>query len=53
MRKQVINFKISEVKQRNHYMLYAEDSPFKPKKVSRKDGYKRKPKFVNRDADWQ
>jgi hypothetical protein len=53
MRKQVISFKVPQVKQRNHYVLFAENTPFKPKRVERKDGYKRKPKFTNREADWQ
>lgn len=53
MRKQTISFKVPAVKHRVHFMLFAENSPFKPKKVERKDGYKRKPKFVNKDASWQ
>jgi len=53
MRKQTISFKVPQVKHRNHYMLFAENTPFKPKRVERKDGYKRKPKFINKDADWQ
>lgn len=51
MRKHTISFKVPQVKQRNHFALFAEDSPFKPKKVDRKDGYKRKPKH-NSLKDW-
>jgi len=36
---------------RAHFMLFAEDSPFKPKSVKRKDTYKRKPKHKNRDVE--
>lgn len=53
MNKQTIKFKIPAVKHRAHYVLFAENSPFKPKKVENKVGYKRKPKFVNKDANWQ
>lgn len=53
MNKQTIKFTVPVLKPRMHYVLFAEDSPFKPKKVARKDGYQRKPKFVNRDNNWQ
>ncbi len=53
VRKQVISFKIPQVKHRVHYALFAEDTPFKPKVVKRRDTYKRKPKYVNRDSDWE
>jgi hypothetical protein len=53
MRKEVISFKVPQPKQRRHHVLFAEDTPFKPKRVERKDGYKRKPKFINREIDWQ
>ena len=53
MNNKVITFNIPKVKHRNHFVLFSENSPFKPKKVERKDGYKRKPKFVNKDANWQ
>lgn len=39
-----IVIKVPRAKNRAHFMLFAEDTPFKPKKVERKDGYKRKPK---------
>lgn len=53
MSKQTISFKVPQLKQRAHYVLFAENTPFKPKRVERKDGYKRKPKFINRVEDWQ
>lgn len=53
MRKQIVSFTVPVIKHRAHRMLFEENSPFKPKKVERKDGYKRKPKFVNKDANWQ
>lgn len=53
MRKHTLTFKVPVAKHRAHYVLFAENSPFKPKRVGRKDGYQRKPKFVNKDADWQ
>lgn len=36
---------------RAHYMLFAENSPYKPKSVKRKDTYKRKPKHKNKDVE--
>jgi len=51
MNKQKISFKVPQVKHRNHFALFAEDSPFKPKKVERKDGYQRKPKH-NKPVEW-
>jgi len=53
MNKRIITFTAPQPKQRNHYVLFAEDTPFKPKSVKRKDGYRRKPKFVNRDTEYQ
>ena len=47
MRKQVLSFKVPQVKSRVHYILFAEDSPFKPKSVKRKDSYQRRPKHKN------
>lgn len=44
MNRQTISFKVTKPKQRVHYMLFSEDTPFKPKVVNRKDTYKRKPK---------
>jgi len=36
---------------RQHFLLFSEDSPFKPKVVKRKDGYKRTPKHKNKQVD--
>jgi len=37
-------------KTRAHYVLFAEDSPFKPKKeASKKNEYQRRPKHKGRD----
>lgn len=36
-------------KTRAHYVLFAEDSPFKPKKVESKKTYQRRPKHKGRD----
>jgi hypothetical protein len=47
MRKETISFQVPRAKTRAHYVLFAEDSPFKPKAVKRKDSYKRKPKHKN------
>jgi hypothetical protein len=38
-------------KTRAHRMLFLSDTPFKPKRVERKDLYKRKSKHPNRDSD--
>jgi hypothetical protein len=35
------------VKQRNHYVLFAANSPFKPKTVANKKAYKRSGKHKN------
>lgn len=39
-------------KTRAHYVLFAEDSPFKPKKVDSKVAYRRRPKHKGRDVDF-
>jgi len=52
MKKQTISFTIPKVKQRAHFVLFAEDSPFKPKVVKRKDLYQRKPKHVGRQEQF-
>lgn len=44
-------FKEQRPNVRAHYVLFAEDSPFKPKAVKRKDTYKRKVK--HRNKDWE
>ena len=51
MKKETISFKVGRPKHRVHYVLFAENTPFKPKVVKRKDGYKRKPKYAHRDLD--
>lgn len=48
MKKETLSFKIPAAKHRAHYVLFAENSPFKPKAVKRKDLYQRKPKHVGR-----
>lgn len=48
MNKQVFTFKVGKPKHRAHFVLFAEDSPFKPKVVKRKDLYQRKPKHIGR-----
>jgi len=52
MNKQVITFKLPRTKHRAHRVLFEEDTPFMPKKVERKDLYKRKPKFVQKESNW-
>jgi hypothetical protein len=51
MRKETISFKVPQLKTRAHFVLFAEDSPFKPKAVKRKDQYQRKPKHKNSFLD--
>lgn len=46
-----ISFVIPKLKSRNHYALFAENTPFKPKKETNKKAYKRKPRSSNKD-DW-
>lgn len=39
-------------KHREHFVLFAQNTPFKPKKVESKKAYKRNPKHKgNKDAD--
>ena len=52
MEKEILSFKIPKVKHRAHFVLFAEDSPFKPKVVKRKDLYQRKPKHVGRQEQF-
>lgn len=40
-----------QIKTRAHYVLFVKDTPFKPKKVERKDLYKRKPKYAKQHLD--
>ena len=44
MKKQLFSFKVERPKSRAHFVLFAENTPFKPKNEKRKDLYKRKPK---------
>ena len=54
MKKEIIEFRMPKLKHRAHYALFAEDSPFKPKVVQRKDLYKHKPKHKKEYSDyWQ
>ena len=48
MKKQFISFKVPQVKHRAHFVLFAENTPFRPKSEKRKDGYQRKPKHTGR-----
>lgn len=52
MKKEILSFKIQRPKHRAHFVLFAEDSPFKPKAVKRKDLYQRKPKHVGRTEEF-
>jgi hypothetical protein len=51
MKKEIIQFKVPKQKTRAHYVLFSEDSPFKPKRVERKDVYKRNPKHKTTNYD--
>jgi hypothetical protein len=51
MKREIISFKVEQPKRRMHQVLFAEDSPFKPKRVERKDGYRRKAKHRTREFD--
>jgi hypothetical protein len=39
-------------KTRAHYVLFHEDSPFKPKVVETKKAYQRRPKHKGKDVDF-
>lgn len=52
MNAQSLKMKSQKAKSRAHFLLFAENTPFKPKKVSLKTRYKRNPKFANRDDQW-
>lgn len=52
MKKQTLSFKVPKVKHRAHFVLFAEDSPFKPKVVKRKDLFQRKPKHIGRTEEY-
>lgn len=49
MTREKITFKVPQVKQRMHRMLFDDDSPFRPKVVNRKDTYERRPKHKNKN----
>lgn len=51
MNKEILKFVVPRVKQRAHYVLFADNTPFKPKSVKNKTRYSRKPKHTNR-TDW-
>lgn len=51
MKREIISFKIAQPKHRAHHVLFCEDTPFKPKRVDRKDGYRRKEKHPKRDSE--
>lgn len=46
-----LSFKEQRPNSRVHLMLFAENSPFKPKSVKRKDTYKRKPKHSKKEFE--
>jgi len=46
-----LTYKEQRPTSRAHFVLFAEDSPYKPKLVKRKDTYKRQPK--HRNKDWE
>ena len=49
MKKQTLSFKIEKPKARVHFMLFSEDTPFKPKVVAPKNKYQRKQKHKGQD----
>lgn len=51
MKRETFSFKIEQPKHRAHRVLFDEDSPFKPKRVERKDGYRRKDKHPKRSYE--
>jgi len=52
MKRELMTISVPRAKTRAHYALFAENTPFKPKSEAKKKVYQRKPKFINRDADW-
>ena len=48
MKKQLLSFVVSKPKTRAHFMLFAEDTPFKPKIVVAKNKFQRKAKHGNK-----
>jgi hypothetical protein len=53
MNKEVFQFKISTKKTRKKPSMYNEEMRSVPKEINPKFGYKRKPRFVNKDSDWE
>jgi hypothetical protein len=53
MERKIVKFKVPAVKHRAHYVLFADDSPFKPKVVQCKNQYRRKPKHVRNNSAWE
>jgi hypothetical protein len=51
MKKHLLSFKVEKPKHRAHFMLFCEDTPFKPKVVASRVKYKRKPKHPGKDME--
>jgi hypothetical protein len=51
MKREIISFKIEQPKHRMHRVLFDQNTPFKPKQIERKDGYRRKPKHSRQEFD--
>ena len=49
MKKQLLSFVVSKPKTRVHFMLFAEDTPFKHKVVVPKNKFQRKAKHGNKN----
>lgn len=47
MKKHTLTFTIKAPKTRAHYVLFSNNTPFKPKSVANKLQYKRQPKHKN------
>ena len=52
MKREIISFKVEQPKRRMHQVLFAENTPFKPKRVERKDGYRRQPKHLTKEYEF-
>jgi len=46
-----LSYKEQRPNVRQHFVLFADDSPYKPKFVKRKDTYKRKPKHSKKEVE--
>jgi hypothetical protein len=51
MKSHTFSFKVTKPKHRAHYVLFCEDTPFKPKVVASKTKFKRRPKHRYQDAE--